>query len=308
MEKYVREDNTMIKIILGVLAILTLYSTLVFIKDFIAHKNNLENNSWFKIGIIGFITNFFDALGIGSFATITAMVKGFKQVEDRVIPGTLNVSCTIPVVLEAFIFITVIKVEAVTLISMLVAATVGAYLGAGVVSKLPEKKVQITMGIALLITGALMFATQMGWMPGGGEAIGLAGSKLIFAVIANFILGALMTAGIGLYAPCMALVFFLGMSPKIAFPIMMGSCAFLMPVASIKFVKEGAYDRKASMGIILGGIAGILIATYIVKELPIKTLTWIVIGVILYTSVSMLKSASEKKHLVDINVLEAEVK
>ena len=92
--------------------------------------------------------------------------------------------------------------------------------------------------------------------PAGGDAIGLTGVKLIFAIIANFILGALMTLGIGLYAPCMALVFALGLSPAIAFPIMMGSCAFLMPAASVKFVKEGAYDRKASMAITVFGVIG----------------------------------------------------
>ncbi|KDR93867.1 Uncharacterized membrane protein YfcA [Peptoclostridium litorale DSM 5388] len=284
----------MIKIVLGVLGLLTIWFAAVFIKDFMNNKNNLEkDNTWGKVTSIGFVTNFFDTLGIGSFAPTTALLKGFKQTHDRVIPGTLNVSCTIPVVLEAFIFMTVIEVETVTLISMLAAATIGAYVGAGIVSRLPEKVVQLTMGVALFVTAFLMLSGQMGWMPGGGEAIGLSGAKLIFAVAGNFILGALMTAGIGLYAPCMALIYFLGMSPKVAFPIMMGSCAFLMPVASIKFVKEEAYDRRASMGITIGGVIGVLIAAYIVKTLPLEILRWLVIGVILYTSVTMLKAAKK---------------
>ncbi|OPJ56410.1 sulfite exporter TauE/SafE family protein [Alkalithermobacter paradoxus] len=287
----------MINIVLGILAVLTLWFTVVFVRDFAANKNNLEDNSWAKVFGIGFITDFFDTLGIGSFAPTTALLKGLKQTKDRIIPGTLNVSHTIPVVLEAFIFMTVIEVEAVTLIGMLLAATVGAWVGAGIVSKLPERTVQYAMGIALFITAFLMFSSKMGWMPGGGDAIGLEGGKLIIAIVANFILGALMTAGIGLYAPCMALVYFLGMSPRVAFPIMMGSCAFLMPVASIKFVKEGAYDRKASMGITIGGVIGVIIAAYIVKELPLETLRWLVIGVILYTSITMLRAASKNREL-----------
>jgi uncharacterized membrane protein YfcA len=284
----------MIKMVLGVLGLLTIWFAAVFIKDFMNNKNNLEdNNTWGKVTSIGFVTNFFDTLGIGSFAPTTALLKAFKQTHDRVIPGTLNVSCTIPVVLEAFIFMTVIEVEALTLVSMLAAATIGAYVGAGIVSKLPEKVVQLTMGVALFITAFLMLSGQMGWMPGGGEAIGLSGTKLIIAVVGNFLLGALMTAGIGLYAPCMALIYFLGMSPKVAFPIMMGSCAFLMPVASIKFVKEAAYDRRASMGITIGGAIGVFIAAYLVKSLPLEILRWLVIGVILYTSVTMLKSAKK---------------
>ena len=285
----------MITGVLGVLGALTIWFGAVFGRDFATSKNDLNpNNSWGKVATIGFLTNFFDTLGIGSFAPTTALLRMFKQVEDRVIPGTLNVSCTIPVVLEAFIFMKVIEVEPITLISMLAAATVGAYAGAGIVSKFDEKKVQLVMGIALLVTLLLMLAGQLNLMPGGGEAIGLTGGKLIIAVVANFILGALMTAGIGLYAPCMALVYLLGMSPRVAFPIMMGSCAFLMPVASVKFIKEKAYDVRASVGITVGGIVGVIIAAYIVKSLPLDVLRWLVDIVIAYTAFTLLKAAAKK--------------
>ncbi|MGM0379834.1 MAG: TSUP family transporter [Bacillota bacterium] len=283
----------MINVILGVLGALTGWFAIIFGKDIYEHKDNLENNSAIKTGLIGATTNFFDALGIGSFAPTTTLLRSFKQVKDRVIPGTLNVSCTIPVVLEAFIFITVIEVEMVTLVSMLAAATLGAYLGAGIIAKMDETKIQLIMGVALIITAGLMLAGQQGWMPVGGEAIGLSGTKLVIGVVGNFILGALMTAGIGLYAPCMALVYMLGMSSRVAFPIMMGSCAFLMPVASIKFVKEQAYNKKASLAITIGGIVGVIIATQIVKSLPLNILTYLVICIVTYTGGSMLYSATK---------------
>lgn len=287
--------------VLGVLGAFTVWFGAVFVKDFAKHKDQLEDNSWGITAGIGFLTNFFDTLGIGSFAPTTALLKFFKQTKDRVIPGTLNVACTIPVVLEAFIFIAVIEVEIVTLVSMLAAATAGAYLGAGIVAKFDERKVQLVMGFALLATAFLMFSGKMGWTAalGTGEAIGLTGTKLVIGIVANFILGALMTAGVGLYAPCMALVYMLGMTPRVAFPIMMGSCAFLMPVASIKFIKEGAYDRKASMAITIAGSVGVFIAAYIVKSLPLSILTWLVIGVILYTAVTMLRSAAQNKAKVE---------
>lgn len=284
----------MITGILGVLGLMTAWFGVVFAKDLSENKAAMETETNFVTsGLIGFTTNFFDTLGIGSFAPTTALLRGFKQIHDRVLPGTLNVSCTLPVVAEAFIFITVIEVEPITLISMLAAATLGAYLGAGIVSNLPEKKIQMGMAVALLVTAFLMLAGQMGWMPGGGDAIGLNGVKLVIAIVGNFILGALMTLGIGLYAPSMALVYLLGMSPAVAFPIMMGSCAFLMPVASIKFVKEGAYNRKASLAIATFGLVGVFIAAYIVKSLPLDVLRWLVIAVITYTSVTMFKSATK---------------
>lgn len=276
------------------LIVLAVWYGFILFRDFIKHRNNLEDSSWVKTSLIGFVVNFFDVLGIGAFAPQTALLKFTRQTEDRVIPGTMNVANTIPVLLQAIIFIKVIEVDPFTLISMLAAATAGAVIGAGIISKLPERKIQITMGIALLVTASFMFAGKMGWIQGGGDAIGLAGSKLIFAVVINFILGALMTAGIGLYAPCMALVFALGMSPKVAFPIMMGSCAFLMPPASAKFIKEEAYNRKAAIGMAIPGAIGTLIAALVVKSLPLDILRWVVIGVVVYTSIVMLRSAAKK--------------
>lgn len=287
----------MITAVIGVMLALTAYFAVVFFMDFFKTKKEgrLESGNFLALGAVGLVANFFDTLGIGSFATTSGLYKIFHLSEDRTLPGTLNVSCTIPVVVEAVCFMTVIKVEPVTLIAMLAAATIGAFFGAGFVSKLDERKVELGMGGALIVVAIVMTCKQLGIMPAGGTAIGLTGGALIAGVIGNLILGALMTLGIGLYAPCMALVFALGMSPKVAFPIMMGSCAFLMPVASAKFVKEGAYDRKASMATIIFGTVGVLIAVYVVKSLPLNVLTWVVIVVVAYTAILMLRSAAKHK-------------
>jgi len=282
----------MILLIWIILVGLVFFFSYVLISDYRKHSDKLEDVSTVKTVIIGFVVNFFVTLGIGSFAPQTALLKFTKQTNDRIIPGTLNVSNTIPVVIQALIFIKIIKVEALTLSLMLITATIGAILGAGIVSKLPVKKIQLTMGIALMITAFFMFLGQMEWIQGVGEAIGLRGWKLIIALIANFFLGALMTAGIGMYAPCMALIYALGMSPLVAFPIMMGSCAFLMPPASIKFIKKGAYNRKASISMIIPGVIAVLLAAFFIKSMSLNILKWIVIGVIMYTSYIMLRASS----------------
>lgn len=287
-------------ILLSVLGIFGLVFTIIFVRDVIKNKDKLGDGSFYKLGAIGFITNFFDVLGIGSFATATALLKGFNQVEDRLIPGTLNVGFALPVIIEAFILIKSIEVEPITLITIIIAAAIGSWIGAGIVSQLSERKVQKVMGIALFLTAIIMLLSKLGFMPAGGMEIGLSGWKLLVAILVNFVLGALMTAGIGLYAPCMALVYALGMSPRVAFPIMFGASAFLMPIASIRFIKEDAYDRKTSIAFSTIGVLGILIAAYIVKSLPINILTWVVIGVILYTSYTMLKSAKESSDLENV--------
>ena len=285
-------ELNMITVIWVVFLLLACWVGVVLFLDFVKHRQQLEANSWTKTALIGFVGNFFDTLGIGSFAIETALLKFMKQSEDRLIPATLNVGNAIPTVIQAVIFIQIVEVEPLTLILMVLASGAGALLGAGVVSKLPEKTIQLTMGIALLITAGFMIATKMNWIEGGGNAIALEGGKLLLAVMANFVLGAIMTAGIGLYAPCMALVFALGMSPAVAFPIMMGSCAFLMPVASYRFIKAGAYNRKASIAIAFAGIFGVLIAAFIVKSLELDALRWVVLIVILYTAVVMLRAGT----------------
>lgn len=277
------------------LAALTIWYSIIFIKDLLKHQYNFEPVSWLKTGLIGFVVNFFDVLGIGAFAPQTALLRFTRQTEDRVLPGTLNVANTLPVLIQAIIFVTVIEVEPVTLISMLVAAATGAILGAGIVSKLSERKIRLTMGVALLVTAGFMVAGKMQWIHGEGTDIGLHGVKLAIALAVNFLLGALMTAGIGLYAPCMALVFALGLSPQVAFPIMMGSCAFLMPPASVRFIKAGAYNRKAALTMAIPGMVAVLIAAFIVKSLPLDTLRWLVIVVVLYTSAVMLRAGFSRQ-------------
>ena len=278
-----------------VLVILAIWFIYIFATDILKNKNNLEKVSWVKTGLIGFVVNFFDVLGIGAFAPQTALLKFTKQTSDKLIPGTMNVANTLPVLIQAIIFIQVIQVEPITLLVMFVTATAGAILGAGIVSKLSENKIRFTISIALLVTAGFMFANKMHWIHGEGVAIGLHGWKLVVAGMINFILGAMMTAGVGLYAPCMALVFLLGMSPQVAFPIMMGSCAFLMPPASFKFIKSGAYNKKAALGMAIPSIIAVLIAAFIVKTLPLDALRWIVLVVILYTSVTMFWSAIKNK-------------
>ena len=245
---------------------------------------------------IGFLTDFLDTLGIGSFAPTISLLKLWKLVPDERMPGTLNVGHAIPTIFEAFAFIAIVQVDPLTLISLIVAAVVGSWLGAGLVARWPRRLVQIGMGSALLVAAVLFFLTNVNALPGGhGDALGLSGGQLAFAIVANFCLGALMTVGIGLYAPAMILVSLLGMNPKAAFPIMMGSCAFLMPISGFRFVKLDAYSLRTALGLTLGGIPGVLIAAYIVHSLPIAAVRWLVIAVVIYAAISMLRSASVER-------------
>lgn len=289
---------SLLNILLLVLGAGLAYFVVLFAIDIFKNKGNLGKENPIVAFIIGFVTDFFDTLGIGSFAPTTVLFKATKFLDtDKKIPGTLNVAHTIPVMAEAFIFLTAVNVEGVTLFSMVTSAIVGAIVGARIVNKLPEKKIQVVMGFCMIIVAFLMFSGQMGWIKGlgTGTAIGLTGIKLFIGVGVNFVLGALMMAGVGLYAPCMALVYMLGMDPKVAFPIMMASCAGLMAIGSPEFIKAGNYTRIGSIMITIGGVIGVYVAANIVKEMDIKILIWVVIAVVLVTAVMLLRKGLQKE-------------
>ena len=245
--------------------------------------------------ITGFVTNFFDTLGIGSFATTTSIFRQWGLVRDELIPGTLNVGHTIPSIVQAFIFIKIVPVDARTLALMIAAAATGAWLGAGVVAGWPRRKVQLGMGFALFGAAAIMLMTALGLVPGGGTALALNGPRLIIGVAGNLILGALMTLGIGLYAPCMIIVSLLGLTPTAAFPIMTGSCAFLMPVASARFIRANCFDTRISVGLLVGGVPAVLIAAFIVKSLPLTIVRYLVVVVVLYTATNLVRAARRER-------------
>jgi uncharacterized membrane protein YfcA len=245
---------------------------------------------------IGAVTIFFDTLGIGSFATTTSFWRFGGLVPDRLIPGTLNVGHTFPTFVQAFIYTQIVKVDPTTLIAMIAASVAGAWLGAGVVAGWPKRKIQIGMGFALLVFAVILSAKALGRLPSGDVGLlGVTGVLLGVAVVGNFILGALMTLGIGLYAPCMVLVSLLGMNPTAAFPIMMGSCAFLMPVGSLRFIRARSYSLRAALGLAIGGVPAVLIAALIVKSLPLTWVMWLVVVVVVYTAATLLRAAMTER-------------
>jgi uncharacterized membrane protein YfcA len=241
---------------------------------------------------LGAVTTFFDTLGIGSFAPTTAWLKLRKLVPDSFLPATLNTGLAPPTFLQALIFINLIRVDPVLLAACIAASVAGATLGAPLVMRLPVRAVQAVVGIALLIAAGLYALANLGLLPAGGDALALPASWFVVAVAVHFVLGALMTFGIGLYAPSLILLSLLGLNPTAAFPIMMGACAFLMPACGMRFVRSERIDLRVVLGLAIGGIPAVLLAAYVVKSLPLTTLRWGVVVVVLYAATLLLRSAS----------------
>lgn len=287
-EAILRWLATIVGGLLAALAAIALYFTTVLLRT--AHKRGEMTPKAEAIGL-GAVTNFFDTLGIGSFAPTTAYMKLRKMAPDSYFPAILNAGHALPTVAQALIFITLVQVDPVLLISCIVASCAGAFIGAPIVQRSPVRLVQGVVGVALLIAATLYALANLNLMPVGGEALSLPPPLFAVAVVGHFLMGVLMMFGIGLYAPSLVLLSLIGLNPAAAFPIMMGSCAFLMPVSSLNFVRSERIDLRIVLGMALGGIPAVLLAAFVVKSLDLVTLRWLVVVVVLYASMLLLRGA-----------------
>ena len=281
------------RVVLGVLIL----ANVAFLAGWVVavRRQGLKGRPQLADAAIGALTTFLDTLGIGSFAPTTALLKFRGKVADELIPGTLNVGLNASAFMETFLLISVVAVQPALLASMVAASALGAWLGAGVVSRMPRRAIQLFMGAALLIAASFFAMSNLGLFPAGGTALGLAGWKFPLAVVVSFVLGALMCVGIGNYAPLMILLALLGMAPIGAYPIMMASDGLLQPVASLGFFRSGRFSHVASLGLTCGGFVGVpaafLVLDYVLKSPDVRPIRWLITLVVIYAAVSMLRSA-----------------
>jgi uncharacterized membrane protein YfcA len=277
---------------IGLFAVIAALSA-VFLAQWVLlarRRERRERPTWSDSGI-GLLTNFGDALGIGSYATTTALYKFRGRPSDELIPGTLTVGSVTVGAAETVIFVTLITVDPKLLLAMVASATVGAWLGAGIVSRMRRRSIQLFMGAALLLAALSFVMGNLGAFPIGGAALSLSGWRFFAAVATNFVLGALSTIGIGWYAPTMVVLALLGFNLRAAFPLMMGSGGVMLPVAGMRFLRSGRFAWGPSLGIAIAGVVGVLIGALIVKRLPLHLLRWLVAAVVAYAAAAMLRSA-----------------
>ncbi|QIQ21092.1 sulfite exporter TauE/SafE family protein [Zophobihabitans entericus] len=268
-----------------------------FILDAYRHKSELaqEPGNPVTMGFSSLIIFFLSTFGISDFAISTVLYRKLKWVDDKKLPGTLNTQCVLPVAVMALAYISAINVDMLTLILCIVAQVLGAYIGPRFVVRLPVQTIRVFIGVGLVIATLIILAGKLNIIPSGGEAIGLTGGKLVFAVVCMFIFGALNNIGIGSYALTMVTVYGLGLNPAAAFPIMMGACTFSVPVGSMQFIKFGEYARKITLLTSTVGVIGVLCAVFIVKSLNVSMLQWVVALVLAYSGISMLYDSYKSK-------------
>ncbi|MCZ2492839.1 sulfite exporter TauE/SafE family protein [Dellaglioa carnosa] len=284
-----------------IIAIIIVNFTFIFffIRDLLKHKADVmkepANPIWTPISQI--VIFFFSTFGISDFAISTAIFPKAKWVSMKKLPGTLNAQDVIPIFVMSLAYITTVNVGIKMLLVCIVCQVIGAYIGPRFVVKLPENTIRTFVIVGLLVATTLIIAGKVGLIAANGTATELFGWKLGVTGFLLFVYGALNNIGIGSFSLTMATVYAMGMDPIAAFPIMMGGCAFSLPIGSMQFIKLDQYSRKITLFSVFG-IIGVLIAVFLVKSIDTSVIQWIVIVVLLYSAYS-LHLGNKKAKLID---------
>ena len=246
--------------------------------------------------IVGTIANFFDTLGIGSFAPTLPWMRFRRMVPDQRIPMTMLAGYTPPVFIQSIIFLILlgVSVDLVLLLASAFAIIAGAVIGAPIAARSPVRRVQLIVAAALLMAALFYSLSNLGLMPAGGDAAGLPLPLTIVAVAASFIFGVLHNFGVGNYAPTRAMLSLMGMNPRLAFPIMAFGAALAGAAASSRLVRLADLDLRIVISLAVGSVPGVLVAAFIVKEMPLTMLRWLVVAVVTYAAISLLLTALRK--------------
>ncbi len=280
----------MLILLLIVLAVATFGYSLVLLRDVIGQRAVPRGEAL----VLGAVTNFFDTLGIGSFAPTMAWLKFRRLIPDALIPPTMIVGHTLPAMVQGLIFLALLGggVDPVLLVGNIVALTLGGLIGARLIYRVSVWKVQAMVGLALIMAAAFYTLANLGLMPIGGTASSLPPLLTAVAIAASFMFGILLNFGVGNFAPTLALLSLMGLDPRFCFPIMAGSSGLAGTIVASRHVMARKIDLKIALGIVIGGIPAVLIAAFLVKSMPLETLRWLVTVVVLYTAVVMLRSAA----------------
>jgi len=259
--------------------------------------------------VLGAITNFFDTLGIGSFAPSIAWMRLRKIVPDRLIPMTMLAGYILPSLLQGIIFMALlgVRIDPWLILSCVIAMVIGGLFSPPLAARSPVRLIQAIVGVALLVAAFFYTLSNLGLMPAGGDATSLPLGKAAIAVAAHFVFGLLLAFGVGNYAPTLALLSLMGMDPRLAFPIMASAAGFSGAAAAARCMNLMKLDLRLALGLALGAIPAVLVAAFLVKEMPLTTLRWLVVVVVSYAGITLLLAASRRPDLVAEDAAEAAV-
>lgn len=265
---------------------------LVFLKEGISLR---EKQKKFKLIFTGFIANVADTLGIGSFAVVVALNNRWKFIDDKKLPGTLNAHALLPAMLQSLLFLHVVDVDILLLTSFVISACIGACFSSFVVSRLNKQTIRLLMSFGFFAIALLIFGYQFDMLPISGAETSLSTSKLIVGIPAMMLAGMLPAIGMGIYVPIQVIMFLLGFSPLVAFPVMTTAGSLVQATTAYVFIKNEEVYSKESLILGFAGVLGVLFVVPFVTYVNLSTLRWLLLCIVIYNAISMWQTYQREK-------------
>ncbi len=235
-------------------------------------------------GVLAFIS---DTIGVGSFAVNIALAKLLNTFKDEELPAMNNGAQVIPGAIESLLFMQVVQVDWITLGTLVLGTCIGGVLGGHIVTRLSQQAIRVAMMCCFGLIMSLLLGNELHILPMGGELTALKGHSLIIGFFAMIICGSLTTVGIGLFAMIQGVLFILGVSPVVAFPIMTTAGAMQQPLTTLVFLKQKKVPLKKTLILSVSGIIGVFIALPIVSHMSSSWLHRLLIGIMIYNFIAI---------------------
>ncbi len=282
-------------------SLVILVSVFVFFKIaslyFQSKGSLLSNPSKLPLLFTGFIANVADTLGLGSFAVVVALNNRWKFIDDKSLPGTLNAQSVLPAMLQSVLFLNVVEMDLTLLVLFVISACAGGFLSGFLVSRLDKQTIRLVMTFSFLGIALLIFANQLKLLPVGGDETSLPIEKLMIGIPAMALAGMLPAIGAGLYVPIQVILFFLGLSPLVAFPIMTTAGAIVQSTTAYVFTAKKEIAVEESLLLALSGLIGVAVAVPMITLVDPSMLRWLLLGIVVYNAAMMRKACLEEKSL-----------
>lgn len=285
--------NQLLVIKIGViLLVCTIF--IYFLLNFKYGKEQLSLRSKLQTASSGFAANFFDTFGVGSFSSYFALRNLFGLMPDtKRYNGTLVVQATLPTMLQSILFLQLVKIDSLTLVVSCLAIALGGVVSGYFVKYVSKGTIYNVMLVTFAVTAIILILSKMNMLNVGGDLSQVRDTKLIILGVIMFLAGCLPAFGVGYYSIVLVVIFLLGLSPAVAYPIMTTASAVQMPMTAVPMIKNRQFYSLSALILAIMGCVAVFIAAPIISSIDSSMLKWILLVVLIYNIFMLIKAKLE---------------
>ena len=153
--------------------------------------------------------------------------------DNKTYNGSLVVQAALPTAVQSILFLGLVQVDTLMLVVSCVSIAIGGIISGYLINRVSRQGILYVMLITFMISAALLVLNKFHLLNIGGELTYVRGDKLIILAVVMLLAGMLPAFGVGYYSIVLVIIFMLGISPIVAYPIMTTASAVQMPMTAI---------------------------------------------------------------------------